>query len=168
MLHSLHASLSDWLQKKKDSSSYSSSSPSSSSSSHLYVIVTFPKGKYWQSHAENWDTRHLSTSISSNYAQKYFVLARGCRKFHSVQSHSACYMNMLHIHLEDGARPALHKLVKNFIVMRVQFCDCYVCSVLCIRCTVVCKCELYRCHRVSTQLQLNIYHIISRTYFIGG
>ena len=45
--------------------------------------------------------------------------------------------------------------------MRVQFCDCYVCSVLCIRCTVVCKCELYRCHRVSTKLQLNIYHIIS-------
>ena len=44
--------------------------------------------------------------------------------------------------------------------MHVQFCDCYVCSVLCIRCTVVCKCELYRCHQVSTQLQLNIYHII--------
>ena len=42
--------------------------------------------------------------------------------------------------------------------MHVQFCECYVCSVLCIRCTVVCKCELYRCHRVSTQLLLNIYH----------
>ena len=25
----------------------------------------------------------------------------------------------------------------------------------------VCKCVLYYCHQVSTQLQLNIYHIIS-------
>jgi len=32
--------------------------------------------------------------------------------------------------------------------------------VLCV-CVCVCKCVLYCCHRVSTQLQLNIYHIIS-------
>ena len=29
---------------------------------------------------------------------------------------------------------------------------------------LVCKCELYCCHRVSTQLQLNIYHVILFQY----
>jgi hypothetical protein len=46
------------------------------------------------------------------------------------------------------------KLVLNFfIVMYVLF------SVFCV--LFVCKCVLYCCHRVSTQLHLNIYHIIS-------
>jgi hypothetical protein len=43
----------------------------------------------------------------------------------------------------------------------------YFCVVLCIVCFVifpvlfVCICVLNNCHRVATQLQLNIYHIIS-------
>ena len=44
---------------------------------------------------------------------------------------------------KDGARPALPELYS-----------------LCIVCIVRCKCVVWCCHRVSTQLRLNKYHII--------
>ena len=54
---------------------------------------------------------------------------------------------------KDGARSALF--------LNSELC----CSVYCLRrlcCSTycLCKCVLYYCHRVSTQLQLHIYHII--------
>jgi hypothetical protein len=63
---------------------------------------------------------------------------------------------------KDGARPALTKLFLHFLllcVFLIFFIVMYVpFSVFCV--LSVCKCVLYYCHRVVTQLQLNIYHII--------
>ena len=47
----------------------------------------------------------------------------------------------------------------NFVI--VMYVPFFVFGVL-----LVCKCELYRCHRLSTQLQLNIYHIITADYLV--
>ena len=68
------------------------------------------------------------------------------------------------------------RTLPNFCVVLYIFCcpthflcySIYFCFILCIVCFVsfsvlfVCICVLYDCHRVATQLQLNIsYHIIS-------
>jgi len=52
------------------------------------------------------------------------------------------------------------------VVLSILCCSMYFCVVLCIVCFVsfsvlfVCICVLYYCHRVATQLQLNISHHI--------
>jgi len=67
---------------------------------------------------------------------------------------------------KDGARPALFLIFVLFYVFFVLF-YVFLCCSLCIFRFVsfsvlfVCICILYYCHRVATQLQLNIsYHII--------
>jgi hypothetical protein len=45
------------------------------------------------------------------------------------------------------------------IVMYVPCCVFCLTVLFCV--LFLCKCVLYYCHRVSTQLELNIYHIIS-------
>jgi hypothetical protein len=72
---------------------------------------------------------------------------------------SVPFLSCQSITCKDKAQPALPKLVLNFlIIIYVLF------SVFCV--LFVCKCVLYCCHWVSTQLQLNIYHIISPSYHI--
>jgi hypothetical protein len=72
---------------------------------------------------------------------------------------------------KDGARPALFLIFccsKNFCVALCIFCVvlCIFCVVLCDACFVtfpvlfVCICVLNNCHRVATQLQLNISYRI--------
>jgi hypothetical protein len=80
---------------------------------------------------------------------------------------------------KDRARPALFLIFVFFYVFFVLFyvflcCSMYFCVVLCIDCFVtlsvffVCICVLSYCHRVATQLQLNISYRIIYSDFRGS
>jgi hypothetical protein len=58
------------------------------------------------------------------------------------------------VYLADGARPALPKLVNLLIVMCMFNCLIVMFVPFSVFCVLfVCKCALYYCHRMSTQLQ---------------
>ena len=63
---------------------------------------------------------------------------------------------------KTGHGPHSSKLVVNCVVLSFLCCSvvivlyCYLC------CSAYCLCVLYHCHRVLTQLQLTIHHIISQ------
>ena len=59
---------------------------------------------------------------------------------------------------KDGARPSLFLI---FVLFYVFFCAVCIVYFVSFYVLFVCKCVLYYCHRVVTQLQLNIsYHIL--------
>jgi hypothetical protein len=103
---------------------------------------------------------HFSCTVLSACDVRAAALTEVFRTFSSVVRQMPEYKTR-----KDGARPALPKLANflllcmfNFlIVMYVPF------SVFCV--LSVCKCVLYYCHRVSTQLRLNIYDSIYHNSF---
>jgi len=125
-----------------------------------------------------------SYSLVQNMGHKGPVLRSRCIRSRRARTQILFYSR------KDGARPALFLIFVLFYVFFVLFyiylccsmyflCSIYICVVLCTVCFVtfsvlfVCICVLNYCHRVATQLQLNIisyhisYHIIISCHVIS-
>jgi len=110
-------------------------------------IVTFPLKRMLEHHIYLWITPILLQTPT--VYTRFLLWLRFSRAFSSVVRQ----MPVVYL-AKTGHGPHSSWFVK-----------CVVLCIVCVDCVVyvlfVCKCVLYYCHRVATQLQLNISHLIS-------
>ena len=98
------------------------------------------------------------------------VLCIVCFVSFSVLFVCICVLNYCH-RVANQLQLNIYHIIPFVFFYVFLCCSMYFCVVLCIVCFVsfsvlfVCICVLNYCHRVATQLQLNIYHIISFVFF---